>query len=173
MASFVWVPSDGADLQPNTSHGARLATEDSESEGLPNVSRLDSIDRHHKFHTILMTTEFQAEEKLGSGFGGLNRASLGLLRHPGGNPANDRSRGWIAQVSVEPRIRNFATAYALLARRPRRSKCFSLPAVFGCGQSSRSSSGSRSPFGPPVSLAVKGTASSATSSSASSSSQLR
>src|SRR5436190_3125773 len=32
MASFVWVPSDGANLQPNTSHGARLAAEDSEPE---------------------------------------------------------------------------------------------------------------------------------------------
>src|SRR5207248_10768865 len=40
-ASFVWVRSDGADLQPNTSHRAHLATEDSESEGPPNVSRLD------------------------------------------------------------------------------------------------------------------------------------
>src|SRR3954453_8571426 len=43
-ASFVWVPSDGADLQPNTSHGAHLATEDSESEGALNVSRLVTID---------------------------------------------------------------------------------------------------------------------------------
>jgi len=40
-ASFVWVPSDGADLQPNTCHRAHLATEDSESEGSPNLSRLD------------------------------------------------------------------------------------------------------------------------------------
>ena len=44
MASFVWVLSDGADLQPDTSHDARLATEDSEPERRSEritVSRID------------------------------------------------------------------------------------------------------------------------------------